>query len=57
MIKENMLQDLLQQQRGYESLLAINSSGKHKSSTVESMLKARLQRVQRSIENLQQHHS
>jgi len=57
MIKENMLQDLLQQKRGYESLLAMNSSGKHKSSTVENMLKDHLKRVQRSITNIQHKHS
>ena len=55
MTNKNVLQDLLQEKRSYESLLALNASGKHKSSTVESMLKAHLTRVIRSIENMQQH--
>ena len=55
MVNEKILHDLLQEKRSYESLLALNASGKHKSSTVESMLEAHLKRVIRSIENMQQH--
>ncbi len=55
MFNQNRLQELLQEKRGYESLLALNASGKHKSTTVENMLKAHLKRVIHSIENMQQH--
>ena len=54
MAKETILRELLQRKRTYESLLALNSAGKHKSPAVESMLKEHLQGVLSSIDNLQQ---
>jgi hypothetical protein len=52
---DNILQELLRQKRSYESLLAMNSFGKH--TAVDGLLKEHLQIVLRSIENLQQHRS
>ncbi len=53
MARETILRELLEKKRAYESLLAINSSGKHKSFVVETMLQEHLQGVLSSIENLQ----
>ena len=55
MVKEKLLQELLQKKRSYESLLALNSAGKHKSSAIESMVNDHLKSVIRSIEDLKQH--
>lgn len=52
MIKKNILRVLLLEKRSYESLLALNAAGKHRSSIVDSMLNAQRQRVRHSIENL-----
>lgn len=49
MQKESMLRELLQEKRSYESLLAMNASGRHKSPSVERMLKEHLARVTRAM--------
>lgn len=49
MSKQRILQELLQEKRAYESLLAMNASGRHKSTSVETMLKEHLARVTRAM--------
>jgi hypothetical protein len=56
MSKETVLQELLQRKRSYESLLALNSAGKHKSNVIESVIKEHLQGVVNSIENMKRNH-
>lgn len=57
MVNDNALQQLLQQKRTYESLLALNSAGRHKSPSLEDLLKVHLQKVLHSITHLQQKQS
>jgi hypothetical protein len=47
--KEHMLQELMQEKRTYESLLAMNASGRHRSASVETMLKEHLARVAHAL--------
>jgi hypothetical protein len=49
MNKHSMLQELIQEKRAYESLLAMNASGRHKSASVEAMLRQHLARIARAM--------
>lgn len=54
MLDSSILQELLQQKRTYEALLALNAANGHSSPVLEDMLRVRLLRVVRSLRNLQQ---
>ena len=57
MTNDNMLQQLQQQKRTYESLLALNAAGRHRSSSLEELLEVHLKKVLSAISDLQQQQS
>lgn len=52
MNNEHTLRDLIQKKRTYESMLALNSAGKHKSTAIKQMLDSQLRIVQQEIQRL-----
>ncbi len=56
MIKDTLLQELLQQKRSYESLLALNAAAKHRSQPLESILRQQLKQILMAIDDLQHGH-